>query len=74
MLMTPFKLAMFRIVVMLLGPFPAGSRLIRKLLMAKVSQDGKITYVAHADFLDVRSLNSAGRASACYDAGLIDER
>lgn len=54
--MSSFSLMALRLLALTLGRFPAGSRLIRALLLRVVRRKGRITYVAHADFLDLRDL------------------
>ena len=54
MSLTSWKLVWFRLVLMVLGPWPRGSKLIRALLMRLIRRKGRIAYVAHADFFDVR--------------------
>ncbi len=66
MLMTPLRLAAFRILTSTLGPFRTGSRLLRAILMKAVRRKGTMTYVAHADFLDVRLLMPDNRANPLH--------
>lgn len=63
MYLTPVKLVLFRTALIFMGPFKGGSKLIRRLLMGRIKKGGKVTYVAHADFLDVRTINKDGRAT-----------
>ena len=60
--MTPAKLVLLRLALLTFGRFTWGSKLIRFLLMAVVRRGGKMTYVAHADFLDLRRLHPQGLA------------
>jgi hypothetical protein len=65
--MSPFLQVLFRLFVLVAGRFPAGSRLIRRLLLSVTRRGGKMTYVAHADFLDPRDLDPDGRPMAVVD-------
>lgn len=64
MQMTAAKLILFRAALLAVGRWGWGSRLIRRLLLRQVKRPGTITYVAHADFLDVRDLCRDGQAEA----------
>ncbi len=65
--MTPAKLVLLRLVLLTLGRFTWGSKCIRFLLMNVVRRGGKMTYVAHADFLDLRRLHPQGLAEPMSD-------
>ncbi len=56
--MTTSKLILFRLAILLIGPWQSGSRFLRFVLMKAVRRKGKMTYVAHADFLDVRQMTT----------------
>ncbi len=60
--MRPWQLICLRVIVFVLGPLPGGPWLIRRLLLLMIRKRGKVTYVAHADFLDLRALHPAREA------------
>jgi len=57
-----------RLLALTLGRHPAGSRLLRALLMTVVRRKGRVTYVAHADFLDLRDFVPAHGAPSALVA------
>jgi hypothetical protein len=71
---SPFAQILFRVFVLAVGWLPAGSRLVRRLLLALLRRGGpggRMTYVAHADFLDTRDLVPGDRAVAVVDPELL---
>ncbi len=56
MTLRPWQLVSFRVLLIVVGPWPMGSKLIRALLLRLIRRKGRIAYVAHADFFDVRQI------------------
>jgi hypothetical protein len=65
--MSTWQLILFRLGLMVLGRVPGGSRLVRRMLLAMVRRGGRMTYVAHGGFLDVREMNRDGSAEPLLD-------
>ncbi len=62
MLLSPVKMVVLRLYLVILGRFHFGSGLLRRLLLRLVRRKGRITYVAHADFLDLREFSGGVEA------------
>lgn len=52
--MSSLRLVVFRLYLLTFGRFPIGGRILRCMLLKALRRKGKMTYVAHADFLDLR--------------------
>jgi hypothetical protein len=60
--MLRWKLLFFRFLLEIIGPLPGGSKLVRFILMRMIRRDGRITYVAHSSFFDIREADLKDRS------------